>query len=107
MARKTRQEIHDQYKQRLDLARRWREDEGYDRTWRRLNDLYRGKHWPLTTIAQQDMIAVNLAFSTINVIAPSVAVNHPKIVVSPTSAEDQDRAAYPGRLPAGDGFKVR
>mgnify|MGYP003636643054 CR=1 FL=1 len=69
MARKTRQDVYDQYKQRLDLARRWRDDEGYDSTWRRLNDLYRGRHWPSTTIANQDMIAVNLAFSTINVIA--------------------------------------
>jgi len=92
MARKTRQEIHDQYKQRLDLARRWRDDEGYDRTWRRLNDLYRGKHWPSTTIANQDMIAVNLAFSTINVIAPSVAVNHPKIVVQASNPEDTETA---------------
>ena len=40
MARKTRREIHDQYKQRLEFAKNWRDEEGYDRTWRRLNDLY-------------------------------------------------------------------
>lgn len=92
MARKTRQELHDQYKRRLDLARRWRDQEGYDRTWRRLNDLYRGKHWPASTVGKSDLIAVNLAFSTVNVIAPSVAVNHPKIVVQANNPQDGARA---------------
>lgn len=92
MARKTRQELHDQYKRRLDLARRWRDQEGYDRTWRRLNDLYRGKHWPASTVGKSDLIAVNLAFSTVNVIAPSVAVNHPKIVVQANNPQDGSRA---------------
>jgi len=44
MARKTRAELHEQYAQRIDRARRWRDQEGYTETWRRLNDLYRGKH---------------------------------------------------------------
>jgi len=57
-------------------------------------DLYRGKHWPQTTTSKEDLIAVNLAFSTINVIAPSVAVNHPKIVVTPNKQEDEDRSAF-------------
>tara|TARA_R110000765_G_scaffold63424_1_gene123269 strand:- start:937 stop:2751 length:1815 start_codon:yes stop_codon:yes gene_type:complete len=67
---------------------------GYDSLWRRMNDLYRGRHWPRTTASREDRISVNLAFSTINVIAPSVSVNHPKVVVSPTKPEDQDRAAF-------------
>jgi|TARA_R110002020_G_scaffold203603_2_gene407407 hypothetical protein len=92
MARKTRREIHDQYKQRLEFAKNWRDEEGYDRTWRRLNDLYRGKHWPMSTLAQNDLIAVNLAFSTVNVIAPSVAVNHPKIVVQATTPQESELA---------------
>jgi len=94
MARKTRVELHEQYQQRLEMARRWRDHEGYDNTWRRLNDLYRGKHWPSTTLSKSDLISVNLAFSTINVIAPSVAVNHPKIVVQATHPDDADRAAF-------------
>ena len=94
MARKTRVELHEQYKQRLDLAKRFRNHEGYENTWRRLNDLYRGKHWPATTSTKSDLIAVNLAFSTINVIAPSVAVNHPKIVVNANQPEDADRAVF-------------
>jgi hypothetical protein len=57
-------------------------------------DLYRGKHWPRTTVSNEDLIAVNLAFSTVNVIAPAVSVNHPKIVVTPNQPEDEDRAAF-------------
>ena len=94
MARKTRAELHEQYAQRIDRARRWRDQEGYTETWRRLNDLYRGKHWPRTTAAERDLIAVNLSFSTVNVIAPSVSVNHPKIVVSANDPENSDRAAF-------------
>jgi len=94
MAHKTRAELHEQYTRRLERTRRWREDQAYDRTWWRLIDLYRGKHWAETTRSRSDLIAVNLAFSTINVIAPSVAVNHPKIVVSANDEGNSDRAAF-------------
>jgi hypothetical protein len=93
MGRKTRSERFDSYKRRLELARKWRDDEGYDDTWRRLGDLYRGKHWPSTASTTSDLIAVNLAFSTINVISPSVAVNHPKIVVSATLPDNEAQAS--------------
>ena len=93
MGRKTRSERFDSYKRRLESARKWRDDEGYDDTWRRLGDLYRGKHWPSTASTTSDLIAVNLAFSTINVISPSVAVNHPKIVVSATLPDNEAQAS--------------
>jgi len=94
MGNKTRAELHEQYTRRLERTRRWREEQGYDRTWWRLIDLYRGKHWAETTRSRSDLIAVNLAFSTINVIAPSVAVNHPKVVVSANDEGNSDRAAF-------------
>ena len=94
MARKTRQELLEDYVDKIDKCRRWRDQENFEHTWRRLSDLYRGKHWPSTTATNQDLIAVNLAFSTINVIAPSVAVNYPKIVVQATDPADNDRAAF-------------
>ena len=94
MARKTRAELHTLYKRRIELSRRWHEQEGFNDTWRRMIDLYRGQHWPRTTSAQQDLISVNMAFSTINVIAPSVSVNHPKIVVNANNEEDRDRAMF-------------
>lgn len=94
MAKKSRLEILSDYHEKVDKCHEWRESEGLDRTWRRLNDLYRGKHWPSTTVNNQDLIAVNLAFSTINVIAPSVAVNYPKVVVQANNIEDKDRAIF-------------
>jgi hypothetical protein len=94
MARKTRVEQHEIVQRRVRSSGRWRDEMGYDSLWRRMNDLYRGKHWPRTTLSSEDLIAVNLAFSTVNVIAPSVSVNHPKIVVSPTLPQDGDRATF-------------
>ena len=85
MARKTKIEKFEIVKRRLDASARWRDEMGYDNLWRRMTDLYRGKHWPRMSFSREDMITVNLAFSTINVIAPSVSVNHPKIVVTPNS----------------------
>lgn len=58
--------------------------------WRRMVDMYRGKHYD--RMSDQDRSLVNMAFSTINVIGPSVSVNHPKIVVSARRPEDADRA---------------
>tara|TARA_R110000751_G_scaffold22310_7_gene62978 strand:- start:1805 stop:3682 length:1878 start_codon:yes stop_codon:yes gene_type:complete len=94
MARKTKAEQYATAKKRLESSARWREEMGYDSLWQRMTDLYRGRQWPQTTATNEDLIVVNLAFSTVNVIAPSVSVNHPKIVVSATQEEDTDRAAF-------------
>ena len=94
MAKKTRSEMLEHSQERVRKCKQWRESEGLDNTWRRLNDLYRGKHWPSTTVNNQDLIAVNLAFSTVNVIAPSVAVNYPKVVVQANNPEDRNRAVF-------------
>jgi hypothetical protein len=93
MARKTRAEQHEVILRKLDSCARWRQEMGYDSVWQRMIDLYRGKHWPRVT-ANEDLVAVNLAFSTVNVIAPSVSVNHPKVVVTPNDPENSDRAAF-------------
>ncbi len=94
MPKKSRQELLSEYVDHVEKCSRWRDQQGYEYTWRRLIDLYRGKHWPSTTSNEQDLIAVNLAFSTVNVIAPSVAVNYPKIVVQATKEENVDRAVF-------------
>lgn len=75
------------YRDRITAATRWREDEKYDYTWKRLRDIYRLR--PFNKWSDDDRIAVALAFATINVIGPSVAVNHPKISVASRN-EDQD-----------------
>jgi len=96
MARKSRSERYENTKERLEMAKRWRHDEGYETKWRRMIDLYRGKtYWDVGGIGlPTDRISVNLVFSTINVIAPSVAVNHPKITVVANREEDGDRAVF-------------
>ena len=102
MARFSKSEQFTQTKEHLNLAWRWRSEEGFDAKWHRMIDLYRGKtYFNEPSIGggyggniSQDRISVNLAFSTINVMAPSVAVNHPKITVSANQEGDEDRAVF-------------
>lgn len=79
------------YRSYIKASQRWREKEGYDNLWHEMIDMYRGKHFP-ASIRDEDRIAINLAFSTINVIAPSIAINHPKVTVSACRGDDDDRA---------------
>lgn len=91
MAKISKSERLKRYRNRLNHARKWREQQGYDDTWKRLLDLYKGKHFP-PGMDDEDRIAINIAFSTINVIFPSITVNHPKIEVLANKPEDEDRA---------------
>lgn len=75
---------------RIKVAKQWRKDEGYDDLWRRLIDLYRGKHYNHMT--EEDRLLVNISFSTVNVIAPSVAVNYPKITVNARKPDQAPQA---------------
>lgn len=79
------------YRNRLEHAARWREEQGYDATWRRMIDLYAGRHFP-ASMSDEDRIAINVSFSTVNVIEPSVAINHPKVVLTANKEEDDDKA---------------
>lgn len=78
-------------RERISAAKGFRKHECLDELWRRMNDLYRGKHFP-KGISDQDRIAINISFATINVIGPSVAVNYPKITVTPVSPDSSDEA---------------
>ena len=90
MARTSNYEILKKYRNKLEHSRRWRKEEKYDDLWQRMIDLYRGKHH--RTDIKEDQLLVNMAFSTINIVAPSVAVNHPKITVNARRPEDGDKA---------------
>ena len=99
MARETKSERFTKVYDRIELARRWRSDQLLDQKWRRMIDLYRGKTYfgdrgNYVGDVGYDRVSVNLAFSTINVIEPSVAVNHPKITVTANKEGDQDRAIF-------------
>ncbi len=67
------------YRQNVRRSKKWRSD-NYDDDWERYIDLYRGKQY--STKAISDRLIVNLVFSTINTMAPAVAVNNPKFVVN-------------------------
>lgn len=61
-------------------SKKWRSTEGYEDDWKRYIDMYRGKQYQDTST--NDQLMVNLVFSTINVMAPAVAVNNPRFVVN-------------------------
>ena len=90
MARPSNNEILSRYRQKISSSKKWRKEESYDETWKRLIDLYRGRHYEYFT--DEDRILVNMAFSTINVIAPSIAVNYPKITVAAVHPENAPNA---------------
>ena len=85
MAKKSSADHLKHAKMRLEASKKWRKQDGYDGLWKRMNDLYRGKHFD--DYKNQDQMLVNIAFSTINVISPSISVNYPKITVNATSSE--------------------
>ena len=85
MARKNSADHLKHAKMRLEASKKWRKQDGYDGLWKRMNDLYRGKHFD--DYKNQDQMLVNIAFSTVNVISPSISVNYPKITVNATSSE--------------------
>ena len=90
MARLSNSELLSRYRQHIAKSKRWRREEGYDDTWRRLIDMYRGRHYEFAT--DEDRLLVNVAFATVNVISPSVSVNYPKIAVNARKSEDAARA---------------
>lgn len=90
MARQSNADLLEKYRTKINAAKKWRRDEGYDDAWRRFIDLYRGRHYEYLT--EEDRLLINISFSTINVIAPSVAVNYPKITVNARRPDDAPRA---------------
>ena len=74
------------YRDEVDRSKRWRDSENYDLLWKRMIDLYRGKHYE--KVSKNDQLIVNLMFATKNVIAPSVAINNPRFVVNARKPEN-------------------
>lgn len=90
MARISNSELLSRYKGHVSKSKKWRREENFDDTWRRLIDIYRGRHYEYAT--DEDRLLVNIAFATVNVISPSVSVNYPKIAVNARKPEDAARA---------------
>lgn len=83
---KTQKDLLKCYAERCAISKKWRKEK-YDATWKRLIELYKGKQLIGTT--KDDRIVINIVFSTVNVIVPSIAVNDPKITVN-ARTEQQD-----------------
>jgi hypothetical protein len=91
VARRSKSDQLKFYRDCIDGSRRWRKHEGYDDLWKRMVKLYSGKQFP-AALNGEDRIVVNVAFSTINVIAPSIAINNPKLSVWAQKMDDDDKA---------------
>ena len=87
----TKVETLKRYRGRVESVQSWRRDEGYDRTWERLRDMYRLRMFRADSA--EDRILVAISFATINVIEPAVAINHPKFVVSAATDTEASGAA--------------
>ena len=87
-----RKDLLKRYRGRVEHARRYRSKEGLDGLWHKLIDMYRGRHFNTQLLGDEDRIAVNICFATINVIAPSVSVNYPKLLVYARHSEDDPKA---------------
>ena len=78
----------------LKRSKRWRDAgsgiSGYDSDWRRYIDLYNGRQWD--SDLGTDQLVVNIVFSTINVLAPSVAISNPRFVVNARRLESAPQA---------------
>ena len=90
MSRGASQKALAKYCARVKAAQEWRKDEGFDGVWKKLRDYYRLKM--LAPFTDQDSIAVAITFATINVISPSVAINHPKVTITPRDETLDDQA---------------
>lgn len=81
LGRRSKAERLDDYQREVERSRKFRKDEGYDELWSRLRQMYTGDVKIADLPPDADFISVNIAFSTINVIYPSVSAGIPTISI--------------------------
>jgi hypothetical protein len=74
----------------VERSKRWRDNEDMDDLWKRMIELYRGKHYD--TESPSDRLVVNMMFATKNIIAPAVAINNPRFVINARKPENAPMA---------------
>ena len=77
-------------RQELRRSKRWRDQDHHDELWRRMIDLYRGKHY--NSLGTEDRLIVNIAFATKNVLGPAVAIQNPRFTVNARDPESAPHA---------------
>lgn len=90
MARPSNSDRLKRLSQEVNRSIKWRNDARRDDLWKRMIDLYRGKHYK--SLSKEDRMVINMAFATKNVIAPSISVNNPKFVVAARKPEGAAQA---------------
>jgi hypothetical protein len=93
MATKTNKDILAFCQNELQRSKNWRNHKGgygYDDEWKRFVDLYNGRHYD--SRSGTDQLIVNVIFSTINTMAPAVAINQPRFVVNARQPESAPQA---------------
>ena len=92
---KPQAELLSYYGLELERSREWRDSEGHDDCWTDMVDLYRGESiFPYAGKSSEDRIAINQAFSKINVIYPAISVSRPEITVAANEPELETRAVF-------------
>lgn len=91
---KPQAELLSYYGQELERSKDWRETEGHDDCWEDMVGLYSGDSIFPASGSSEDRIAINQAFSTINVIYPAISVSRPEITVVANQPELETRAVF-------------
>lgn len=86
----TKKDTLKRYRMRVEGVKAWRQDEGFDKLWQRMRDIYRLRMF--SAFSNEDRVLVAISFATINVMEPSVSINYPKITLTATSEETVDQA---------------
>lgn len=74
-----------QLQSQLTESQTWRQQGDKEALWKRMVSLYKGRHYKKK--AESDRAVINVAFSTKNVIAPSVSVSNPKFTINARKPE--------------------
>lgn len=81
MARPTLESQLARHRQLVQSSARWRANDKRDEQWKRFVSLYRGKQVSTKNATEHRMV-INMVKSTIDVIAPSVAISNPSFLVT-------------------------
>lgn len=93
-AHRPQAELLSYYGGELERSRAWREAEGYDAMWTDMINIYKGDSIIPSGSSADDRIAINQAFSTINVIYPAISVSRPEITVQANRSDMETRAVF-------------
>jgi hypothetical protein len=90
--KRTQEKRLGEYATEIRRTQGWRKDQGYDALWGKLREMYQGELNVANLDASEDAIAVNMAFSTINVMFPSVSQGQPNVEVRANDPSNEPQA---------------